>query len=155
MKTIENQAVRMTDVYGTEIVVELPLVKNSLNARSFKKRYREVVGPDMTVPDQTMTARELLNRYTSGAFPLLPRDSHEIWEGEKGFGRDPRSYDISEVHTLIERANEVLSHVNETMKAGEQAAKEAARKKAIIDEYEASKPKTDNTGAPESPSKKD
>jgi len=41
-------------------------IKNSLNANEFEKVYKTFTQPSMTVPDQTMSIRIILERYSRG-----------------------------------------------------------------------------------------
>lgn len=154
MKTIKNQQLNIVDEDGTVVAIDQPVVKNTLNAHLFKKRYRKIEGVSQTVPDQTMSIREILSRHTSGGFPL-PAVAGEFYEGEEGSGIDARSYDLSEAHEIIANAANVLSQSQEKMAKSKAAAKEAAEKKRIIDEYEKGKGKTDNPVSSETPSKLD
>ena len=50
-------------------------------------------GPSLTIPDQTMSIKEILERYARG----LPMDGKvPIYEGDEGDGIDPRRLDLSE-----------------------------------------------------------
>lgn len=129
MKTIKNQQVNMVDEDGTVVAIDQPVVKNSLNARFFKKNYRKILGPSLTVPDGNMTVREILNRHTSGGFPLPAAAGEALFEGEDGLGIDPRSLDISEAHELMAHAREVLSKVKEKR----QKALDEAQQKELRD----------------------
>jgi len=41
-------------------------VKNSLNANTFEKKYKIFTQPSMTVPDQSMSIKTILERYARG-----------------------------------------------------------------------------------------
>ncbi len=41
-------------------------VKNSLNANTFDKKYKIFTQPSLTVPDQTMSIKTILERYARG-----------------------------------------------------------------------------------------
>ena len=41
-------------------------VKNSINAHTFEKKYKIVNTPSLTVPDQSMSIRTILERYSRG-----------------------------------------------------------------------------------------
>ena len=52
-------------------------IKNYLNRDSFPKKYKEFTMPSETVPDQSLTMRQILDRYARG----LPLDvKTPIWE---------------------------------------------------------------------------
>jgi hypothetical protein len=70
--------------------------------------------PDMTIPDQSMTLRELLVRYAKG----LPLEGSKIpiWEGEEGYEQDPERLDLAEREELAEKAREELKAINQRIK---------------------------------------
>jgi hypothetical protein len=70
--------------------------------------------PSMTVPDQSMSLRELLTRYARG----LPLEGAKtpIWEGEEGFDKDPETLDLAEREDLAEKAREELKNIEEKIK---------------------------------------
>jgi hypothetical protein len=83
-----------------------------------------------TVPDQSMTLRELLIRYAKG----LPLEGAKtpIWEGEEGFDIDPEKLDLAEREELAEKAREELKAINERIK--EEVEKKKAKKRTTITE---------------------
>ena len=64
--------------------------------------------PSMTVPDQTLTLRQILDRYARG-LPLGGTNESPIFdEEETNEGIDIRTLDLSEVHELTQqRVNEL------------------------------------------------
>jgi hypothetical protein len=87
-------------------------------------------GESKTVPDQSMTLRELLIRYAKG----LPLEGARtpIWEGEEGFDIDPEKLDLAEREELAEKAREELKAINERVK--EEVEKKKAKKRTTITE---------------------
>ncbi len=56
-------------------------IRNILNATTFEKSYEINNEPDQCIPDQSMTVREIMDRFTRG----LPLDAGKvpIYEGEE------------------------------------------------------------------------
>jgi len=68
-------------------------IRNQYNGKTFPSDGEKNFGPSQTVPDQTMSIKEILDRYARG----LPMDGKvPIYEGEDGDGIDPRRLDLSE-----------------------------------------------------------
>ena len=97
-----------------------------------KKEYKGQgnFGESKTVPDQSMTLRELLIRYAKG----LPLEGTKtpIWEGEEGFDVDPDKLDLADREELAEKAREELKAINERVK--EEVEKKKAKKRTTITE---------------------
>jgi len=72
-------------------------VKNSLNAKDFEKKYRTFSMPSMTVPDQTMSIRTILERYSRG-LPVGGRN--DIYYDEDDTMPDYRTLDLTEIADL-------------------------------------------------------
>jgi hypothetical protein len=90
-------------------------IKNALNYQSFPKDYEKTTGPSMTIPDQTMSIRELLRRYASGL--PLGGSKEPIYEGEDGDGIDPRRLDLAERQELEIAARQELAEIEERLKS--------------------------------------
>jgi len=72
-------------------------VRNQYNGKLFPSDGEKNFGPSLTVPDQTMSIKEILDRYARG----LPMEGKvPIYEGEDGDGIDPRRLDLSERQEL-------------------------------------------------------
>lgn len=71
--------------------------KTTLNARYFPKDHEENFLPSATIPDQSLTIKQILERHTRG----IPTTSsyHPVYNGEEPFP-DIHKLDISEVHEL-------------------------------------------------------
>jgi len=109
---------------------------------SFKKNYKGQVNNEesKTVPDQSMTLRELLVRYAKG----LPLEGAKtpIWEGEEGFDVDPEKLDLAEREELAEKAREELKAINERVK--EAVEKKKAKKRSVITDIKEETQENDN-----------
>jgi hypothetical protein len=90
-------------------------IKNCLNYHEFDKKYEKSGGPSQTIPDQTMSIRELLRRYASGL--PLGGGKEPIYEGEEGDGIDPRRLDLAERQELEIAARQELAEIEERLKS--------------------------------------
>ena len=105
---------------------------SNISPSLIKKEYKGQgnFGESKTVPDQSMTLRELLIRYAKG----LPLEGAKtpIWEGEEGFDVDPDKLDLAEREELAEKAREELKAINERVK--DAVEKKKAKKRTTITE---------------------
>jgi len=85
-------------------------IKNSLNASAFPKKYKAFTQPSLTIPDQTMSLKTILERYSRG-LPIGGR-LDEYYDEEDDLP-DPRTLDLAERQELAEQykneINEVIS----------------------------------------------
>lgn len=74
------------------------MIKHSLNAHNFPKNYETITTPSMTIPDQTMSMRTILERHSRG----LPIDGIKtpIWTGEDDDLPDWNRLDLAERQEL-------------------------------------------------------
>lgn len=80
-------------------------VRNHLNSHTFPRNYEANTQPSLTVPDQTMTIREILVRYARG----LPISGNvPIYEGEDNDLPDPRTMDLAERADFAEQVQEEI-----------------------------------------------
>jgi len=105
-------------------------IKNSGNATDFPYKGQVNNKPSETVPDQTMTMREILTRYAKG----LPIDGEKtpLWEEGEGYAKDPETLDLAEREELATQAREELQQINERIKASK-AKSDAKNKNKITD----------------------
>lgn len=75
-------------------------VFNLLNANEREKNYRVFTQPSQTVPDQTMSIKEILERYAKG----LPIGGglEPIYEEEDTNGINPRTLDLVDLQEIKE-----------------------------------------------------
>lgn len=78
-----------------------PVIKNSLNAREFPKNYKKNYSPSKTIPDQTLSLRELLDRYARGI--PIEGEKTPIYHGDEIEMPDLKTMDLSEIAELRER----------------------------------------------------
>jgi len=105
-------------------------IKNSGNAMNYPIKGQYNNKPSETVPDQTMTMREILIRYAKG----LPIDGEKtpLWEEGEGYAKDPETLDLAEREELATQAREELQQINERIKASK-AKSDAKNKNKITD----------------------
>lgn len=74
------------------------MIKHSLNYNTFPKKYERNYMPSLTIPDQTMSIRTILERHSRG----LPIDGVKvpIWDGEENDLPDWRRLDLAERQEL-------------------------------------------------------
>jgi len=82
-------------------------VKNSLNANTFEKKYKIFTQPSMTVPDQSMSIKTILERYARG-LPVGGR-LDEYYDEEDTLP-NPLTLDLAERQEL---AQEFKNEINE------------------------------------------
>lgn len=80
------------------------VVKNSLNYDHMKTKYEVFTKPSMTVPDMTLTVREIFNRYARGA--ALPVKN--IYYDETEDMPDVRTLDLAEQEVWREIAEDEI-----------------------------------------------
>jgi hypothetical protein len=89
-------------------------IRNIFNAHEFTDN--EVISePSQTIPDQTLTIRELVKRYASGL--PLGGGQNPIYEGEDGDGIDPRTLDLADRQELEIAARQELAEIEERLKS--------------------------------------
>lgn len=101
-------------------------VKNFLNASEFKKNYEKNSGIGETIPDQALTPREIITRFTLGSGVANLQMREPLYEGDEGdFIPDINTLDISEIHELRDQYREKVKtlqrEINEKLKAEEEA----------------------------------
>jgi hypothetical protein len=89
-------------------------IRNIFNAHEFYDDEQNNE-PSATIPDQSMSIRELLQRYASG-LPLAG-GKEPIYEGEDGDGIDPRRLDLAERQELEIAARQELAEIEERLKS--------------------------------------
>jgi hypothetical protein len=71
--------------------------------------------PSATIPDQAMSVREILGRFSNGL--PLGGSKEPIYEGEDGDGIDPRTLDLAERQELEIAARKELAEIEERLKS--------------------------------------
>lgn len=88
--------------------------KTPFNANEFPKYTEDKFGPSMTVPDQTMSLKDILTRYARG----LPIEGEKfpVYHGEEEMPPDLKKMDLSEIHDLRTRVAEEIYEQTEIFK---------------------------------------
>lgn len=114
-------------------------VKNSLNAVLFDKKYEDYAGVvSETVPDQSMSIKEILLRYSKG----LPLGGGKVpmWDEEDDFP-DPKTLDLSELEDMRIEAEETIKSYSDRKKkldVEKQQREEKEYKQYLKDKYKKS-----------------
>lgn len=100
-------------------------IKNNYNAHKHTRNYEVNIKPSMTVPDQTMGLKELLDRFARG-LPLTGKVKEPQFHGED-MPPDLKKMDLTEIHELqrkvakdIERMKQELQQQQEQQNAKNQ-----------------------------------
>lgn len=103
-------------------------VKHSLNAKDFPVKGKVCKTPSMTVPDQTMSIRTILERYSRG-LPIGGRT--DDYYDEEDTMPDYRTLDLSEIQELREEVKttfekhrkKVINNVDNSVENSERVEK--------------------------------
>jgi hypothetical protein len=86
--------------------------RNQYNSKNFQNDGEKNFPPSLTIPDQTLSIKEILERYARG----LPMDGKvPIYEGEDGDGIDPRRLDLSERAELQIQYTQELNEIKKSL----------------------------------------
>lgn len=91
---------------------EWPLYRNSITAKTYKSRGEINVRASLTVPNEAMSLREIMDRYARG-LPLTKSNRTEIYHGEEEEMPDLRKMDLSEIHDLAQANSQRLKDYHE------------------------------------------
>lgn len=109
--------------------------KTQYNQQHFPIKGEKNTLPSMTVPDQTMSVKEILQRYAKG-LPLggakVPMYEEDYDEDNTDILPDPKTLDLAELEEFSKQAKSELEEIKEkaNKKAKEKAEKKAAEDKA-------------------------
>lgn len=98
-------------------------IKNTLNAATRPKQYERNNGVSQTIPDQTMSVRELLERYARG-LPISGA-KQPVYHGEE-YVPDLNRMDLAEIQELKDNTK---TRIDELKSKATQEAAEAKAKK--------------------------
>lgn len=131
---------------------DLPKVKNTLNYHLYPKKYKIFTQPSLTIPDQSMSMRELLERHTRG-LDLGGISKEPIFEEEDmpTSGVNPKVLDLVDIENLkLENAQKIKDLQSKAQKHEQDkknARTEAEIQKRLSEEKAKSKRKPeDNEG---------
>lgn len=88
-------------------------VKNSLNANEFEKKYKIFTQPSLTVPDQSMSIKTILERYARG-LPVGGR-LDEYYDEEDTLP-NPLTLDLAERQELAELYTQEINEIKSRKK---------------------------------------
>lgn len=88
-------------------------VKNLLNANDFSKNYKVFTQPSLTIPDQSMSIKTILERYARG-LPVGGR-LDEYYDEEDTLP-DPRTLDLAERQELAELYTQEINEIKSRKK---------------------------------------
>lgn len=97
------------------------LIKTSMNANQFAKKYEVNNLPSMTIPDQTMSVKTILERYTRG----LPINGFEPIYDEDDVLPDPRTLDLAERQELASSFKNEIQEIESRKKSYTKIEKES------------------------------
>lgn len=83
------------------------------NIETMAKKFTQ---PSQTVPDQTMSLKELLNRYAKGQ--PFENTKEPLFYGDDGEGINPATLDLSEREYYTEQAKRELKEIQDRLGAG-------------------------------------
>lgn len=89
------------------------LFKTQYNADEFPNDNEKIVGKSMTVPDQTMSVRELLERYHRGL--PLGGEKVPIYDGEEDYMPDLATMDLADRQAYLEETEKELSRIKKSI----------------------------------------
>lgn len=112
---------------------KLPIIKSQFNpstlALTREHDYEKPVGPSLTVPDDSMSIREIVRRFASG----LPVHGGRVGFYDEGDPMpDISKMDLADKQEVIENAKSELEEINQRLTAH----KDARNKAKIRKEYE-------------------
>ena len=92
-------------------------VTHTLNYVPDPNLYKTTNKPSLTIPDETMTLRTILDRFARG-LPITGQDKEPIYNGEDGLGVDIRTLDISEREEIADKARRELKEIADRLQSG-------------------------------------
>lgn len=118
--TIEDIAQAMVLALQPVKDPQLSRIKNTTNAANYPIRGEINLKPSETIPDQTMTVKELIERYQKG-LPLGNTQKVPMYVGEEDpfDGIDPRSLDLSERIEMMRNAQQLIKDTQEALQKQE------------------------------------
>lgn len=81
-------------------------------SKEAKQLYKKF-GPSQTIPDQTMSIRQIMQRYASGQPLDVYNQGEAIWD-EEGEGINPKTLDLSELHEYFDNVQQMKEEYQKT-----------------------------------------
>jgi len=85
-------------------------VKNIFSSELFEKQYEQNDEPSLTIPDQTLSIKQILERYASGQSLEGKTPYYDESESEEYYS-DPRFMDLADREELSEIYKEQISEI--------------------------------------------
>lgn len=108
---------------------------NCGNARHFKHKGRVMTGHSMTIPDQSLTIRELISRFTRGMPVTGGADPSTAYFDENELP-DPRTLDLVDRENYVKGYSEELQSIQKRLEASKTSKEKEALKQQIKAEFE-------------------
>ena len=117
------------------------MIKHSMNANTFAKNYEFNTQPSLTIPDQTMSIRTILERHSRG----LPIDGIKtpIYEGEENDLPDWRKLDLAERQELVHLYKNEIIDIKQRYNKVDKFDEDKDNVRVIEDESNSGEPKDD------------
>jgi len=100
-------------------------VKNMYSSILFEKQYEQNNEPSLTIPDQTLSIKQILERYASGQSLEGKTAYYDESESEEYYP-DPRHMDLAEREQLAEQYKEELQEIKKSSKREQKHGKEVS-----------------------------
>lgn len=129
MKKVKNVDVPREALVVKQTKIGRPVFKNHFNGYLFPSDNEINAKPSMTVPDQSMSVRELADRFAkglplvNGKEPIFTDPDDELLDG-----RDIRSYDLAEREEMKRDAQDRIDDHNRRVEMAKKAAEEIQKK---------------------------
>lgn len=108
--------------------------RSSHTARTEKSKGEVNYAPSLTVPNESMSLRELMERYARG-LPLTRSNRTEVYHGEEEMP-DLQRMDLSEIHDLAVESKNRLQSYRDLQRLQQEQQLEAKEKKLLALEEE-------------------
>lgn len=106
--------------------------KAHYNFREVKSKGEKFTLPSKTVPDETLTVRQMLERHTRG-LPVHASQKQAVYHGDVDLP-DMERLELEDKQEILENAQQNITDIKDRLNkkaAKQKAAKEAAAKKAL------------------------
>lgn len=93
-------------------------IKTSLTAKHYPKTYENPEGPSLTIPDQALTLKQILDRYAHGIPMNQIQNKEPIWTNDpNGIGLPIESLDLAERQFLMEQNQQNIVNIQNSLQA--------------------------------------
>lgn len=115
--------------------------KTHYNAKDFPDPGERSIQPSLTIPDQSMSIQEMIDRHRRGLPIRGYADAEYTDQADILEGRDLRQMDLEEIKQLSKKLRKNYEDARDKWYKEETERRQAAQRQAIIDEYEKEKKK--------------